>query len=132
MESDVGERLLHQACGRTQWKDDAGWGGHATYLYDHAGDAIDSRQRLSTVREQAEDALWLVPALALQQPSRPDDAGQQSAATPTRETLMCRRCERETTHRFRGAETGPTDKWAGQPIWDCRVCGTSRHGPNPS
>ncbi|WP_455428538.1 biosurfactant protein 1 [Halarchaeum acidiphilum] len=132
VESDVGERLLHQACDRTQWEDDADSGGHPTYLYDHAGDAINSRQRLTAVREQAADPLWLVPALALQQPSRPDDTGQRSSATPTRQTLMCRRCERETRHRFHGTETSPADQWAGQPIWDCRVCGTSRHGPNPS
>ncbi|MBP1955723.1 ribosomal protein L40E [Halarchaeum rubridurum] len=132
VESDVGEHLLQQVCRRTQWEDGEGSGGHATYLYDRAGNAINSRQRLSTVREQAEDALWLVPALALQQPSRRDDAERQSSATPTRETLMCRRCERETTHRFRGAETGPVEQWAGQPIWDCRVCGAPRHGPNPS
>ncbi|WP_211313698.1 hypothetical protein [Halarchaeum salinum] len=132
MESDVGERLLQQACDRTQGEDDVNSGGHATYLYDHAGDAIDSRQRLSRVHEQAEDALWLVPALALQQPSRPDDADRQSSTTPTREALMCRRCERETTHRFRGAETGPVEQWAGQPIWDCRVCGAPRHGPRLS
>ncbi|WP_211312978.1 hypothetical protein [Halarchaeum salinum] len=132
VESDVGERLLHQACSRTQWEDDTDSGGHATYLYDRAGTSINSQQRLSAVREQAADPLWLVPALALQQPSRPDDTGRQSSATPTRETLMCRCCERETRHRFRGVETSPADKWAGQPIWDCRVCGTSRHGPDPS
>ncbi|MBP1955926.1 hypothetical protein J2752_002857 [Halarchaeum rubridurum] len=132
MQSDVGERLLHQACSRTQWEDDADSGGHATYLYDHAGTTIDSQQRLTAVRKQAADALWLVPALALQQPSRPDDTGQRSSATPTRQTLMCRHCERETTHQFRGAEASPADQWAGQPIWDCRVCGASRYGPNPS
>ncbi|QLC35463.1 hypothetical protein EFA46_014540 (plasmid) [Halarchaeum sp. CBA1220] len=132
MESDVGERLLQQACNRTQWGDDADSSGHATYLYDRAGHAIDSRQRLTAVREQAEDALWLVPALALQQPSRPDDAGQRSSTTPTREALMCRRCERETQHRFRGVEAGPAEQWAGQPIWDCRICGTPHHGPDAS
>ncbi|GGN24983.1 hypothetical protein [Halarchaeum nitratireducens] len=128
VESDAGQRLLQQACDRTRWRDNEDSTEHATYLYDDAGHAIDSRQRLAVVHAQAEDALWLVPALALQQ--RPDEQGQPSSATPTHKPLHCRHCERETPHRFRGAETSPDEQWAGQPIWECRICETPRHGPS--
>ena len=84
VESDAGERLLQQACGRTRWRGDEETEEHATYLYDPAGHAIDSRQRLAAVREQSGSTLWVVPALALQQSSRPDEKEHQSSATPTR------------------------------------------------
>ncbi|GGL41801.1 hypothetical protein GCM10009037_26750 [Halarchaeum grantii] len=127
VESDAGQPLLQQACDRTRWRDDEDSTEHATYLYDDAGHAIDSRQRLAVVRAQAEDALWLVPALALQQSSCPNEQGQQSFSTPSQQALTCQRCERTTPHRFRGVETSPAEQWAGQPIWECRVCEAPRH-----
>lgn len=132
--SECGEQLLAAARERTTWTDTMKShhdGEHATFLYDETGCGIRGEERLVTLLENADGDIWLAPAIALQRCSK--DTGTESPrhASPNRDHLECRECNRETEQRFNGFEGVPDDEWTGQPMWECQVCGTPRYGPEP-
>jgi hypothetical protein len=133
--SDRGQQLLETARGRTRWMDDtAGCDDeHATALYDESGSGIRDRRHLETLLEGGDRDLWLVPAIALREDTEPSRraATERVRRTPTRRSLHCWACDRDTAHSFLDYERGPPEDWAGQPMWECRICGTPRHGPRP-
>jgi hypothetical protein len=131
--SEEGERLLSAARVRTEWH-----GQEAserpeqapTRLYDQRGDGIRDVSRLDAVLDDADDAVWLVPAMALTKSSGESGADRQMSAVPTTQELDCQTCGRATDHRFKSYESVPDEAWTGQPIWECRVCGSARYGPS--
>ncbi|WP_115864221.1 biosurfactant protein 1 [Halorussus litoreus] len=134
VKSESGEQLLVTAYERTMWRDTTQSrhnGEHATFLYDKSGNGIRDEERLVTLREDADDDVWLVPAIALQRSVTDASTGTPRHESPNRDHLECRECNRETEHRFNGFEDVPDDEWTGQPMWECQVCGTSRYGPEP-
>jgi ribosomal protein S14 len=132
--SDCGSQLLATARTRTTGTEPTQSchdGEHATFLYDETGSGIRADDRLASIREDANDDLWLVPAIALQESVAETSTEHSRHEQPSREYLECREYGRETEHRFREFETVPDDEWTGQPIWDCQRCGTPRYGPEP-
>ncbi len=132
--SECGNQLLAAARERTAWTettqschDDE----HTTFLYEETGSGVHSEDRLASLREDADDDLWLVPAIALQESVGKTDTEQPRRERPNRTHLECRECDRETKHRFREFEAIPDDEWTGQPMWECQRCGTPRYGPEP-
>jgi hypothetical protein len=131
--SEEGERLLSAA------RDRAGWHGQEaserqeqapTRLYDQRGDGIRDASRLDAVLDDANDAVWLVPAIALTESTGEAVADRQESSVPTTQELDCQTCGRATDHQFKTHESVPDEAWTGQPIWECRVCGSARYGPN--
>lgn len=92
-----------------------------TWLYDESDSRIRDASHLATVLDDAGDEAWLVPALALSEPTDEQEASSQQTTTPTRDQFECRSCRRATEHRFRTHESVPDETWAGQPIWECDV-----------
>jgi len=132
--SERGEQLLETARERTTWgvrSQSPHDGEHVTFLYDESGSGIRDEERLVTIREDADDDVWLVPAIALQQSIEDISTEGPRHESPNREHLECRECSQETAHRFNEFEGIPDDEWAGQPMWECQVCGTPRYGPEP-
>jgi hypothetical protein len=128
-----GERLLSAARDRT------GWHGQEaserqeqapTRLYDQRGDGIRDASRLDAVLDDADDAVWLVPAIALTESAGEAGADRQESSVPTTQELDCQNCGQATDHRFKTHESVPDEAWTGQPIWECRVCGSARYGPS--
>jgi rubrerythrin len=103
-----------------------------TRLYDQRGDGIRDASRLDAVLDDADDAVWLLPAMALTESRGEAAADRQVSSVPTTQELDCQTCGRATDHRFKSHESVPDAAWTGQPIWECRVCGSARYGPNPS
>ncbi|PGF14562.1 hypothetical protein CP556_20900 [Natrinema sp. CBA1119] len=131
--SESGAQLLTAARERTTWTDTTQSrhdGEHATFLYDETGSGIHDEERLETLLEDADDDIWLVPAIALQRSVTDASTGNPRHESPNRESLECRECTRETEHRFLKCEDVPDDEWARQPMWECQVCGTPRYGPH--
>jgi len=132
--SECGTQLLASARNQTsptettQSRHD---GEHATFLYDETGSAVRTKARLASLREDADDDFWLVPAIALQESVDKTDTEQPRRERPNRTHLECRECDRETKHRFREFETIPNGEWTGQPKWECQRCGAPRYGPEP-
>ncbi len=131
--SEEDERLLSAARDRT------GWHGQEasepqeqapTRLSDQRGNGIRDESHLDAVLDDADDAVWLVPAMALTESTDEAEADTQVASVPTTEQLDCQNCGRATDHRFKTHESVPDEAWTGQPIWECRVCGTGRYGPS--
>ncbi len=143
-----GEQLLSAARDRTGWH---GQGATAqqqqppTRLYDQRGDGIRDASRrvasrrvasrlvssrLDAILDNTDDAMWLIPAMVLTESAREDETDSEVASVPTREQLDCQNCGRATGHRFKTYESIPDESWTGQPIWECRVCGTARYGPS--
>ena len=132
--SECGNQLLATARERTAWTETTQSrhdGEHATFLYDETGSEVCTEARLASLREDADDDLWLVPAIALQESVDKTDTEQPRRERPNRTHLKCRECDRETKHRFREFEAVPDDEWTGQPMWECQRCGTPRYGPEP-
>jgi ribosomal protein S26 len=132
--SDCGSQLLATARTRTTWTETTQSchdGEHATFLYDETGSGIRADDRLASLREDANDDLWLVPAIALQESVAETSTEHARHERPNKEFLECRECGRETEHRFREFEAVPDDEWTGQPMWNCQRCGTPRYGPDP-
>ncbi|GAB7011435.1 hypothetical protein JCM31271_33780 [Halorubrum trueperi] len=131
--SAEGERLLSVARDRTGWH---GQGASErqeqapTRLYDQRGDGIRGALRLDAVLDGADDAVWLVPAIALTESADEGAADRQVSSVPSTQELDCQNCERATDHRFKTHESVPDEAWTGQPIWECRVCGSARYGPS--
>lgn len=131
--SEEGERLLSAA------RDRAGWHGQeaserqeqvSRRLYDQRGNGIRDASRLTEVLDGADDAVWLVPAMALTESTGEAAADRQVSSVPTTQELDCQTCGRATDHRFRTHELVPDAAWTGQPIWECRVCGSACYGPS--
>jgi len=132
--SECGEQLLAAARERTTWRGTTQSrhdGEHTTFLYDESGSGIHDEERLLTLLEDANDEVWLVPAIALQRSATDASTESPRHENPNRDHLECRECDRETEHRFRDFEAVPDDEWTGQPLWECQVCGTPRYGPEP-
>ena len=131
--SKEGEQLLAAARDRTMWTDEPQSPReerHGTFLYDEAGCAISEKNQLTSQLENTDD-VWLVPAIALQ--DSVDDVHEEShqSSVPSKYRMGCWECDRETEHRFNEFESLPSEDWSGQPIWECRVCGNPRYGPQP-
>ncbi|WP_353617812.1 hypothetical protein [Natranaeroarchaeum aerophilus] len=132
--SEEGERLLSAARDRTGWH---GQGASErqeqapTRLYDQRGDGIRNASRLDVVLDDADDAVWLVPAMALTESTGEAAGDRQVSSVPTVQELDCQNCGRATDHRFKTHESVPDEAWTGHPMWECRVCGSLRHGPSP-
>ncbi|TQQ78529.1 hypothetical protein EGH24_14265 [Halonotius terrestris] len=101
--SAEGERLLSAARDRTGWH---GQGATAqqqapTRLYDQRGDGIRDASRLDAVLDDADDVVWLVPAMALTESTGEDAADRQVSSVPTAQELDCQTCGRATDHQFK-------------------------------
>ena len=132
--SECGNQLLASARNRTPWTETTQSrhdGEHETFLYDETGSAVRTEACLASLGEDADDDLWLVPAIALQESVDKTDTEQSRRERPNRTHLECRECDRETKHRFHEFETIPNDEWTGQPMWECQWCGSLRYGPEP-
>ena len=131
--SEKGERLLSAACDRTGW-----YGQEAserqeqapTRPYDQRGNGIRDESHLGAVLNDADDAVWLVPAMALTESTGEAAADRRVSSVPTNQELDCQNCGRATDHRFKTHESVPDEAWTGQSIWECRVCGSARYGPS--
>ena len=131
--SEEGERLLSAARDRTGWHGKEASEGQEqapTRLYDQRGDGIRDASRLDAILNDTDDAMWLIPAMVLTESAREDETDSQVSSVPTTEQLDCQNCGRTTDHRFKTHEPIPDESWTGQPIWECRVCGTARYGPS--
>jgi hypothetical protein len=131
--SAEGERLLSAARDRTGWHGQEASEGQeqaSTRLYDQRGDGIRDASRLDAVLDDADDAVWLVPAMALTESAGEAGADRQASSVPTTQELDCQTCGRATDHQFKTHESVPDEAWTGQPIWECRVCGSARYGPS--
>ncbi len=100
-------------------------------LYDEQGQAVQTTARLETLYRTATESVWLVPAIAVKTQSDRQASDNATAIGPAKTSLECHRCGERTKHRFRDRESGPAEPWSGHPIWECRRCGTVRHGPEP-
>ncbi|AWB28419.1 biosurfactant protein 1 [Halococcoides cellulosivorans] len=130
--SPAGEQLLSAA------RDPTGWAGRGTsatdrqaptQFYDECGHEIHDESRLSEVLDDADHAVWLVPAMALTDAAGEDESDSQRSSRPSVERLDCQNCGQATEHRFKAYESVPDETWSGQPIWGCQECGTARYGP---
>ncbi|MFT4922264.1 MAG: hypothetical protein ACI8XM_001477 [Haloarculaceae archaeon] len=131
--SAEGERHLSAARDRTGWHGQEALERQEqppTRLYDQRGDGIRDASRLDAVLDDADDAVWLVPAIALTESAGEAAADRQASSVPTTQELDCQTCGRATDHRFKTHESVPDGAWTGQPIWECRVCGSARYGPS--
>jgi hypothetical protein len=96
--SAEGERLLSAVRDRTGW-----YGQEAserqeqapTRLYDQRGDGIRDASRLDAVLDDADDAVWLVPAMALTESTGEAGADRQESSVPTTQELDAGRLHRE-------------------------------------
>jgi rubrerythrin len=132
--SERGRQLLKAARELTEWQDTTQArhdSEHATFLYDESGSAVCREKRLMNLLEDTTDDIWLVPAIALQQTVEETRTNSQQRRNLNKKQLNCRECTHNTAHRFLNFENVPDDEWAGQPIWECQVCGIPRYGPNP-
>ncbi|PSP81369.1 hypothetical protein BRC88_02990 [Halobacteriales archaeon QS_4_69_225] len=131
--SEEGEQLLRAA------RDRDGWHGQEalrhqeqplTRLYDLRGNGIHDESRLKAVLNNADNAVWLVPAVALAESTGEGATDRQVPSVPTAQELDCQDCGQATDHRFKTHESVPNEAWTGQPIWECQMCSTARHGPD--
>jgi hypothetical protein len=131
--SAAGDALLTTARERTAWEED----GRSDLpqkviprVYDERGQGIGDESALDRTLDGG-DHLWIVPAIAVETVPRETESTSGGSEIPTVTTLECQHCTRETEHRFSTRESIPDETWAGQPIWECQVCGTVRYGPAP-
>ena len=104
---------------------------HTTFLYEEGGRDVREKDQLTALLERADSDVWLVPAIALQRAVDDEHSENRQPSTPSKTRLECRKCDRKTVHQFQEFESIPDDEWAGQPMWECQVCQSPRHGPNP-
>jgi len=100
---------------------------HTTFLYDETGSGVRAEDRLARLREYADDDLWLVPAIALQQSGTEISSEYSQHERPNRTHLEYQECGQETEHQFREFEAVSNDDWTGQPIWGRQRCGTPHY-----
>ncbi|WP_225336228.1 biosurfactant protein 1 [Halomicrobium urmianum] len=133
LDSTESEQLLTAARDRTGWHGQDAVGNQQqapTRLYDHRGNGIRDQVRLKEIIDDADDEIWLVPAIALT--AIADERSESRLSLiPTKTCLDCQDCGRATNHQFKGQESIPDEEWTAQPIWECQVCGTPRYGPVP-
>jgi len=132
--SESGEQLLTAARERTgqiESMQSPCEGTHTTFLYDEGGHDVSEESRITGLLERAENDVWLVPAIALQRSVDDDQSENRQPNAPSKTRLECRKCGRTTEHQFQEFEPLPDDEWSGQPMWECRVCQSPRHGPDP-
>lgn len=130
--SESGEQLLTAArerTGRTESIQSRSDGAHTTFLEDEGGRNVREEDQLTVLLESAENDVWLVPAIALQRSVTDEHFEDRQPSVPSRTRLEW--CGRKTEHQFQEFETVPDDEWSGQPIWECQVSQSARHGPNP-
>jgi len=110
-------------------RDRTGWHGQGaserqeqapTRLYDQRGDGLRDGPRLDAVLDDADDAVWLVPAMALTESIGEAAADRQVSSVSATQELDCETCGRATDHRFKTRESLPDEAWTGQLIWECR------------
>jgi len=133
MSSEEGAQLLRAARDRTGWHGQGAserQGQAPTRLCDQRGNGIRDASCPTEVLDDADDAVWLVPAMALSESAGEAAAESQVSSVPTTQELDCRNCGRATNHRFKTHESVSDEAWTGQPIWECRVCGSDRYGPS--
>ena len=131
--SEKGKQLLRAARDRTGWRGQEALERQEqppTRLYDQRGNGIRDESHLGAVLNDADDAVWLVPAMALAESTGEAAADRQVPSVPTTQGLDCQDCKRTTDHRFKTHESVPDEAWTGQPIWECQVCGAARYGPD--
>ena len=131
--SEEGEQLLRTARDRTGWhRQEASIRQKMllTLLYDQRANGIRDESHLRAILDDADNAVWLVPAIALIESTYWGATDRQVPSVPTRQELDCENCGRTTDHRFEAHESVPDEAWTGQPIWECQICGTARHGPD--
>jgi rubrerythrin len=131
--SEEGEELLSAARDRTGWhRQEASERQEQapTRLYDQRGNSICDESHLRAVLDDADNAVWLVPAMALAESTGEGATDRQVPSVPTAQELDCQDCGRATDHRFKAHESIPDEAWTGQSIWECQMCGTVRHGPD--
>ncbi|UTF55596.1 DUF6036 family nucleotidyltransferase [Natronosalvus rutilus] len=93
-------------------------------------DVYDEDQ-VTALLERAENDVWLVPAIALQRAVDNEHFENRQPSVPSKTRLDCRTCDRKTDHQFQEFKSLPDETWSGQPRWECQVCQSPRHGPNP-
>ena len=97
--SEEGEQLLRVARDRTGWQGKEASDRQEqppTRLYDQRGDGIRDESRLGTILDDADDAMWLVPAMALIESTGEAAADRQVSSVSTTQKLDCRNCGRPT------------------------------------
>jgi hypothetical protein len=132
--SESGEQLLAAArerTGQTELTQSQREGAHTTFLYDEGGHDVCNENELTDLLESAGDDVWLVPAIALQRSVDDDHSENHQPSAPSKARLECRECGRMTEHQFQEFESLRDDEWSGQPMWECQVCQSPRHGPTP-
>ena len=131
--SEEGEQLLRAA------RDRNGWHGQEalkhqeqplTRLYDQRGNSICDESHLRAILDDVDNAVWLVPAIALAESTGEGATDRQVPSVSTAQELDCQNCGRVTDHRFKAHESVPDKAWTGQPVWECQICGMARHGPD--
>jgi len=131
--SHEGQQVLAAVRDQTVWMDGSQSScedRHGTFLYGEAGNAITETNQLTSLLENTDES-WLVPAIALQDTVDDVDEESHRPSVPMKQRMMCWECDRETEHRFEEFESLPSEDWSGQPIWECRECGSPRYGPQP-
>ncbi|WP_049894696.1 biosurfactant protein 1 [Halogranum rubrum] len=132
--SERGEQLLTVARERTggiESRQSKREGEHTSFLYDERGRDVREGSRLTGLIERAESDVWLVPAIALQRSVDDEHSENRQPSIPSKTRLECRKCDQMTVHQFQEFESIPDDEWAGQLMWECQMCQSPRHGPNP-
>ena len=131
--SAAGEQLLTASRDRTGWNEQGESEHHqavTTRLYDQRGNGIRDESRLRTVLNDVDDEAWLVPAMVLTETASETESDSRRSSVPTTMHLDCQDCGKATDHQFETHESIPDETWTGQPIWECRVCGSARYGPS--
>ena len=129
--STEGQQLLAAVRDQIVWTDEPQSrckDRHGTFLYGEARYAITETNQLTSLLENT-DEIWLVPAIALQDSVDDNHEESHRSSVPMKHHLECCECDRETEHRFEEFEFPLSEGWSGQPIWECRVCGNPRYGP---
>jgi hypothetical protein len=111
--SERGAQLLAAARNRTSWTETTPSrhdGEHATFLYDETGSGIRTKDRLANLRERADDDVWLVPAIALQESVVETNREQPRRERPNRENLEGGEFGQETENGIRGIEAVGDDE----------------------
>jgi hypothetical protein len=129
---EEGEQLLRAANHQTGYRQKASERQEQppTRLYDQRGNDIRDESHFRAVLDDADDAVWLVPAMALTESLDEGAADRQVSSVPTAQELDCQNCKRTTNHWFKTHESVLDEAWTEQPIWECQVCGSARYGPS--
>jgi len=117
-----GEQLLRGARNRTGWNGQEASARQEqalTRLYDQRGTGSHDEARFKPIVEEADDELWLVPAIALNVTTGDRDSKNRPSPVPIIERLNCQDSGRVTDQQFETQESVPDETWTGQSIWEC-------------